>query len=169
MGTKCASHIADLVLFCYEIDFMASLSGEKQTEIIQTFNSTSGYLDVDDLLNIDNPYFEGMVNRIYPPELPELLVLTKLTRLILKPHFWIYIYQFQTDLFHPKFMTSAMTLNLTLKIFLFMGAEASSSTSNWVYISQLIRFARVSSHVTDFNVPNINLTHCLNFSKQRYR
>ena len=22
-----------------------------------------------DLLNIDNPYFEGMVNRIYPPEL----------------------------------------------------------------------------------------------------
>ena len=23
----------------------------------------------DDLLNIDNPYFEGMVNRIYPPEL----------------------------------------------------------------------------------------------------
>ena len=29
--------------------------------------STSRYLD--DLLNIDNPYFEGMVNRIYPPEL----------------------------------------------------------------------------------------------------
>ena len=23
----------------------------------------------DDLLSIDNPYFEGMVNRIYPPEL----------------------------------------------------------------------------------------------------
>ena len=70
MGSKCASHIADLVLFCYQRDFMASLSGDKQTEIIQTFNSTSGYLDVDDLLNIDNPYFEGMVNRIYPPELP---------------------------------------------------------------------------------------------------
>ena len=26
-------------------------------------------LDLDDLLNIDNPYFEGMVNQIYPPEL----------------------------------------------------------------------------------------------------
>ena len=24
---------------------------------------------LDDLLNIDNPYFEGMVNQIYPPEL----------------------------------------------------------------------------------------------------
>ena len=33
----------------------------------QELKSTSRYLD--DLLNIDNPYFEGMVNRIYPPEL----------------------------------------------------------------------------------------------------
>ena len=32
-----------------------------------TFNPTSRYLD--DLLNIDNPYFEGMVNQNYPPEL----------------------------------------------------------------------------------------------------
>ena len=24
---------------------------------------------LDHLLNIDNPYFEGMVNQIYPPEL----------------------------------------------------------------------------------------------------
>ena len=39
----------------------------KQAEIIEAFKSTSSYLD--DLLNIDNPYFEGMVNRIYPPEL----------------------------------------------------------------------------------------------------
>ena len=31
------------------------------------FNSTSRYLH--DLLNIDNSYFEGMVGRIYPPEL----------------------------------------------------------------------------------------------------
>ena len=27
------------------------------------------YRYLDDLLNIDNPYFEGMVNRIHPPEL----------------------------------------------------------------------------------------------------
>ena len=31
------------------------------------FNSTSGYLD--DLLNINNPYFEGMVKQIYSQEL----------------------------------------------------------------------------------------------------
>ena len=34
---------------------MAFLSYIKEAEIIQAFNSTSRYLD--DLLNIDNPYF----------------------------------------------------------------------------------------------------------------
>ena len=47
--------------------FMLSLSDNKQTDIIETFNSTSRYLD--DLLNIDNPYFEQMVGQIYPTEL----------------------------------------------------------------------------------------------------
>ena len=51
---------ADLFLFCYERDFMVSLSGGNQADVIEAFNSTSRYLD--DLLNIDNPYFEGMVS-----------------------------------------------------------------------------------------------------------
>ena len=46
---------------------MASLSYNKEAEIIQAFNSTSRYLD--ELLNINNPYFESMVGRIDPPEL----------------------------------------------------------------------------------------------------
>ena len=46
---------------------MASISAVKQADLIDAFNSTSRYLD--DLLNIDNPHFEGMVSRIYPPEL----------------------------------------------------------------------------------------------------
>ena len=46
---------------------MKYLSNDNQADIIKAFNSTSRNLD--DLLNIDNPYFEGMVNPIYPPEL----------------------------------------------------------------------------------------------------
>ena len=34
MGTKCAPLVADLFLFCYERDFMMSLSGDKQTDVI---------------------------------------------------------------------------------------------------------------------------------------
>ena len=46
---------------------MLSLSDNNQTGIIEAFNSTSRYLD--DLLNIDTPYFEQMVDQIYPTEL----------------------------------------------------------------------------------------------------
>ena len=67
MGTNCAPLVVDLFLFCYERDFMLSPSDNNQTDNIEAFNSTSKYLD--DLLNIDNPYFEEMVGQIYPTEL----------------------------------------------------------------------------------------------------
>ena len=67
MGTNCARLVADLFLFCYERDFMLSMSDKNQTDIIEAFTSTSIYLD--DLLNIDNPYLEQMVGQIYPTEL----------------------------------------------------------------------------------------------------
>ena len=46
---------------------MKSPSRENQAEIIEAFNSTSRYLD--DLSNIDNIYFDQMVDRIFPTEL----------------------------------------------------------------------------------------------------
>ena len=67
MGTNCAPLVADLFLFYYERDFMLSLSEDNQPGVIEAFNSTSRYLD--DLLNIDNNFFDSMVNRIYPSEL----------------------------------------------------------------------------------------------------
>ena len=67
MGINCAPLVADLLLFCYERDFMLSLSEDNQSLVIEAFNSNSRYLD--DLLNIDNNFFDSMVNRIYPSEL----------------------------------------------------------------------------------------------------
>ena len=108
MGTNCAPLVADLLLFCYERDFMTSLSDDNQADIIEAFNTTSRYLD--DLLNIDNPYFEGMVNQIYPPELQ----LNKANTSETESPCWIYIYLFLTVLFPAKFMIHAMTLILIL-------------------------------------------------------
>ena len=52
MGTNCGPlvHVVDLFVFCYERDFMMSLSGNKDAETIEAFNSTSRCLD--DLFNI---------------------------------------------------------------------------------------------------------------------
>ena len=51
------------ILLVYEV----SHKEKKRHDIIEAFNSTSRYLD--ELLNIDNIYFEQMVHRIYPAEL----------------------------------------------------------------------------------------------------
>ena len=67
MGTNCAPLVADLFLFCYERDFMLSLSEDNQSDVIEAFSSTFRYLD--DLLSIDNNFFDSMVNHIYPSEL----------------------------------------------------------------------------------------------------
>ena len=67
MDTNCAPLVADSFLFCYERDFMVSLSDDKQTDIIDAFNTTSKYLD--DILNSNNVYFDNMVSQLYPSEL----------------------------------------------------------------------------------------------------
>ena len=67
MGTNCAPLVANLFLFCYERDFMMSLSDDKQTDVVDAFNTTSRYLD--DILNINNVYFDNMVSHIYHSEL----------------------------------------------------------------------------------------------------
>ena len=62
MGTNCAPLVADLFLFCYERDFMISLSDDKQADIIDVSNTTFRYLD-------DIMFFDNMVSQVYPSEL----------------------------------------------------------------------------------------------------
>ena len=50
MDSNCAPRVVDLFLFCYERDFMLSLSAD----VVEAFNSTARYLD--DVLIIDNPF-----------------------------------------------------------------------------------------------------------------
>ena len=67
MGTNCAPLIADLFLYCYERYCMLTLQKDSQADVIVAFNNTSRYLD--DILNLDNPFFDSMYTSIYPKEL----------------------------------------------------------------------------------------------------
>ena len=102
MGTNCAPLVADLFLFCYERDFMKSLT--KKYDMIDSFNSTSRYLD--DLLNVDIIHFEQMVRKNYD----------------------------KRD-------------DFDIVNFPFLDCDVPRRPSYNVYIFQLIRFARASSHV----------------------
>ena len=62
MGTNCAPLVAALFLFCYERDFIMSLSDDKQADVIGAFNTLSRYLD--DILNINNVYFDIILSQI---------------------------------------------------------------------------------------------------------
>ena len=46
---------------------MVSLPNDEQADVIDAFNTTSRYLD--DILNINNVYFDNMLSLIYPSEL----------------------------------------------------------------------------------------------------
>ena len=133
---------------------MTSLSGENQADIIEKFNSTSRYLD--DLLNVENPYFEGMVSQIYPPELQLNKANTSDTKaLFLDLHLSI----------SNGFVTSKMYIkrddfDSDFVNFPFLDDDVPRGPSYGVYISELLRFARVCSHVEDF-VINFSLLNFL--------
>ena len=113
MGTNCAPLFADLFLFYYERDFMMSLSDDKQAVIIDAFNTTSRYLE--DILNINNVYFDNMVSQIYPTELQLNKANTSDTEAtVLELHLSI-----SNDIVSTKFMINVTILILKLSIFRF--------------------------------------------------
>ena len=94
---------------------------------------------MDDLFNIENPYFEGMVNQIYPPELQ-----------------WNKANTSDTEAPFLNFHLSISNGLVSFKIydkydkFPSLDGDVPCQPSFVVYISQLKRFARVCSHVEDF-------------------
>ena len=162
MGTNCAPLVADLFLYCYERDFMDALNHDNQADVIEAFNSTSRYLD--DLLNIDNPYFEGMVNQIYPPELQ----LNKDNISDTEAPFLDLHLSVANGFVSSKIYDKRDDFDFDIVNFPFLDGDVPRRASYGVYISQLIRFARVCNHVTDFNARNKCLTAKLLQQGYRY-
>ena len=145
MGTNCAPLVADLFLFCYERDFMMSLSDDKQADVIDAFKTTSRYLD--DVLNINNVYFDNMVSQIYPSELH----LNKANTSDIEAAFLDLHLSISNDFVSSKIYDKSDDFDFEIAYCPFLDDDVPRSTSYGVYISQLIRFARISSYVADFN------------------
>ena len=137
MGTYCAPLVVDLFLFCYERDFILSLSDNNQTAIIEAFNSTSRYLD--DLLNFDNPYFKQMIGKIYPTELQ----LNKANSSDTEAPFSDLNLPITNGIVSSKIYDKRDDFNFEIVNFPFLDGDVPRSPSYGVYISQLIRFARM--------------------------
>ena len=142
---------------------MKSFTKEKRYEQIDAFNSTSRYLD--DLPNIDNIHFELMVNRIYPGD----LLLNKANASDTAAAFLDLNLSIHNDIVSTKIYDKRDDFNFDIVNFPFLDCDVPRRPSDGVYVSQLIRFVRKSSHVTctDFNNRNKFLTAIL--LKQGYR
>ena len=127
---------------------MLSLSQDNQSDVIEAFSSTFRYLDY--LLNLDNNFFDSMVNRICPSELQlNKAILSDTEASFLDLHLSI-----SDGFVKTKVYDKRDDFDFDIVNFSFLDGDVPRSTSYGVYISQLIRFARVSSHVDDFKTRN---------------
>ena len=102
-------------------------------------------------MNIDNNFFDSMVNRIYPSELQlNKANVSDAEASFLDLHLSISGGFVKTKIYDKR--------ERDIVNFPFLDDDVPRSASYGDYISQLIRFARVSSHVDDFNTRNKILT-----------
>ena len=162
MGTNCAPLIADLFLFCYERDFMSSLHKSKRYDLIDMFNDTSRYLD--DIFTIDNPEFEKHIPDIYPRELQ----LNKANTSDKETSFLdLNIKVIGSDV-HTSVYDKRDDFGFPIVNFPWLSGDVPRLPSYGVYISQLVRFARCCTSVSDFNSKNLQLTSKLLTQGYRY-
>ena len=152
MGTNCAPLVADLFLFCYERDFMKSLSRENQADVVGAFGSASRYLD--DLLNIDNIYFDQMVDRMCPAGLR----LDGADSSDAGAPFWDLGLCVSGGAVSAGVCGGRGDFGFGVVGFPFLDGDVPRRTSYGVYISRLIRFARASSSLNGFGCRNRALT-----------
>ena len=103
-----------------------------------------------------------MINRIYPPELQ----LNKANTSDTEAPFLDLHLSISNGFVSSKINDKCDDFDIVN--FPFLDGDVPRSTSYGVYISQLIRFARVSSHVADFNARNKSLTAKLLQQGYRY-
>ena len=140
---------------------MMSLSDDKHADVIDAFNTTSRYLD--DILNINNFYFDNMVSQIYPSELQLNTPNTSDT----EAAFLDLQLSISNDIVSTKICDKRDDFDFEVVNFTFLDGDVPRSISYGVYIFQLIRFARASTYVTDFKTRNKWLIQKL--LKQDYR
>ena len=145
MGTNSAPLLADLFLHTFEYDFMVKTMKSDITKAIQ-FSNTFRYIDY--LFSINNVDFGNYISAIYPPELQLTDTSTSSTEVCyLDTHiktgdtttpFRISIYDKRDD--------------FTFRIVNFphMDSNIPANPAYGVYISQLVRYARICTSKGDF-------------------
>ena len=131
---------------------MLSLAKNGDLQKIVAFNTTSRYLD--DILNIDNPFFPSLYKSIYPPQLQLNKANTSNTRAA----FLDLDLSIEDDIIITKIYDKRDDFTFNIVNFPHLDSDVPKSPSYGIYMSQLVRYARACSKVDDFNERNLMLT-----------
>ena len=165
MGTNCAPLIADLLLYCYERDFMSNLQKSKRFDLIDKFNDTSRYLD--DIFTIGNPTFAEHIPDIYPRELQLNKANTSDKETSFLDLNMMIIKVIGNDI-HTSVYDKRDDFGFPIVNFTWLSGDVPRLPSYGIYILQLVRFARCCTSVFDFHSKNLQITSKLLTQAYRY-
>ena len=135
---------------------MMSLSDDKQADAIDSFNTTSRYLN--DILNINNVYFDNMVSQIYLSELQLNKANTSDTdAAFLDLHFSI-----SNDSVSIKIYDKCDDLDFEIVNFPFIDGDVPRSTSESIYLNSIVLLEHLAMLVTSKLTINCYLRNFLN-------
>ena len=145
MGTNSAPLLADLFLHTFEYDFMLKTMKEDMPKAVE-FSNTFRY--IDDLFSVNNDNFGNSIREIYPSELElkdttinstEVCYLdTRISHGDSSAPFHIDVYDKRED------------FDFRIVNFPFMDSNIPARPAYGVYISQLVRYARICTSKLDF-------------------
>jgi hypothetical protein len=145
MGTYCAPLLANSFLYSYESEFLQNLVKDKKIHEARALNFTYRY--IDHVLSINDPRFAEFLPLIYPPELE----ITETTDTASSASFLdLNVECDDSGQLSTKISAKRDDLNFKIINFPNMCSNIPASPAYGVYISQLIRYARVSSNYSDF-------------------
>ena len=138
------------------ICFIQSLNSVGQKRLASQFNFTYRY--IDDVLSINNPYFENYLGQMYPPEL-EIKDTTESNTSASYLDLLLSIGrdgQLRTSLYDKR-----DDFNFHMTNFPFLRSNIPSSPTYSIFISQLIRYARACSSYEYFILRVVQLSNKL--------
>ena len=144
-GTNCAPLLANSFLYSYESEFLQNLVKDKKIHEARALNFTYRY--IDHVLSFNDPRFAEFLPLIYPPELK----ITETTDTASSASFLdLNVECDDSGQLSTKISAKRDDLNFKIINFPNMCSNIPASPAYGVYISQLIRYARVSSNYSYF-------------------
>ena len=144
MGTNSAPLLADLFLHTFEYDFMVKTMKQDITKAIQ-FSNTFRY--IDDLFSANNVDFGNYISAIYPSELELKDTSTSSTEVC---YLDTNIKTGENTPFRISIYDKREDFAFRIVNFPHMDSNIPANPAYGVYISQLVRYARICTSKVDF-------------------